>query len=159
LLILEFALAGLAAGCVRRPMQAIDSGEETPDPAPEPTEVRDVDVAYDGVVVDRPESVTSVPLQGGARRRVEPALFHLGAGYGALGGLDLASCRERGLQAGYLRMRVTFRSSGHIVHAAVQSSMAPPPEALMCIGEQLEVAMVPTFEGDDVTLSKSFFVN
>lgn len=153
------ALAGLAADCVRRPMQVIEPGEETAEPAPEPTEVRDVDVASDGVVVDRPEAVASVPLQGAGRRPAEPVLFHLGAGYGALGGLDLASCRDRGLQAGYLRMRVTFRNSGHIVHAAVQSSMAPPPEALACISEQLEVAMVPVFEGDDVTLSRSFFVN
>jgi len=150
---------GLTAGCVRQPMMIIEPLEETAEPAPEPTEVRDVDVAYDGVLVERPESVISVPIQGAGRRQVEPVLFHLGAGYGALGGLDLTSCRDRGLQAGYLRMSVTFRSSGRIVHAAVRSSMAPPPEALACIGEQLEVAMVPMFEGDDVTLSKSFFVN
>jgi hypothetical protein len=35
----------------------------------------------------------------------------------------------------------------------------PPEEALDCIGEQLELAMVPVFDGGDVTLSRSFFVN
>src|SRR5262249_47720253 len=137
-LLLLLGMAELAAGCIRQPMQVIEAVEETPEPAPEPTEVRDVDVAYDGVVVERPESVTSVQVQTAVRRHVEPILFHLGAGYGALGDLDLGSCKDRGLQAGYLHMSVTFRSSGHVVHAAVRSPIAPTPEALACIGERLE---------------------
>ncbi|MBV9949159.1 MAG: hypothetical protein JOZ69_20085 [Myxococcales bacterium] len=86
-------------------------------------------------------------------------LFRLGAGYGALGRLDLSTCREQGLQPGYVHVRVTFRHSGRVVRAAVESSVAPPQGALDCIGEQLEWAMVPVFDGGDVTLSKSFFVN
>jgi len=89
----------------------------------------------------------------------DPILFRLGAGYGALGHVDLAPCRDQGLPQGYLRLRVTFRASGRVVRAAVETPVAPPAEALTCIGEQLEMAMVPLFEGGDVTLSKSFFVN
>jgi hypothetical protein len=37
--------------------------------------------------------------------------------------------------------------------------VAPSPEAIACIGQHLEVAMVPTFEGDDVILLKSNFIN
>ena len=89
----------------------------------------------------------------------EPTLFRLGAGYGALGQIDLAPCRNQGLSPGYLRVRVTFQHNGHVARAAVESVVAPPTEALACIGEQLEAAMVPVFDGVDVTLSKSFFVN
>jgi hypothetical protein len=158
---LSFAVFVLTiAGCVRQPGGFEPATEQTADePATEPSEVRDVDVAYEGHAEEAPQPAVSVPISSTRHHRVEPLLFHLGAGYGALGQLDLASCREHGLEAGYLHMRVTFRNSGRVVHAAVQSSVPPPPEALACIGEQLEVAMVPVFEGDDVTLSKSFFLN
>ncbi len=94
-------------------------------------------------------------------RRVdpEPAFFHLGAGYGALGQLDLARCRDQGLQPGYLRMHVTFQNSGRVARAALEAPVAPPAEALTCIGEQLEAALVPEFDGREVTLSRGFFVN
>ena len=150
------------AACVRRPMigpEPLTADQAADDGAAEPTEVREVDVASDGSNEGASEPVAVVPIGAGGRRRAEPMLFHLGAGYGALGQLDLASCRDRGLGAGYLHVRVTFRSSGRVVRAAVQSPVPPPAEALACIGEQLEVAMVPVFEGDDVTLSKSIFVN
>ena len=78
---------------------------------------------------------------------------------GDLDRVDLAVCRDQGLQAGYLHLRVTFQESGRVVRAAVESPTVPPPEALACIGEQLKLAMVPGFQGGDVTLSKSFFVN
>jgi hypothetical protein len=63
------------------------------------------------------------------------------------------------LPVGYLHMRVTFRRNGRIAHATVETEAQPPQEALTCISEQLELAMVPAFDGSDVTLSKSFFVN
>ncbi|MDP9148547.1 MAG: hypothetical protein M3O36_01190, partial [Myxococcota bacterium] len=93
------------------------------------------------------------------RAAPEPAFFHLGAGYGALGQVDLARCRDQGLQRGYLRMHVTFHTSGRVARAAVEAPVAPPAEALTCIGEQLEAALVPEFGGREVTLSRSFFVN
>ena len=149
----------ILTACVRQPGGIEAATEATDDPPPEPSEVREVDVAYEGAAEEGPAPVVSVPISSNGSRRAEPILFHLGAGYGVLGQLDLASCREHGLEAGYLHMRVTFRNSGRVVHAAVQSPVPPPPEALSCIGQQLEIAMVPVFEGDDVTLSKSFFVN
>jgi hypothetical protein len=54
---------------------------------------------------------------------------------------------------------VTFRTDGRVARAALQSDTLPSPEALMCVGERLETAAVPAFEGGDVTLSKSFFVD
>jgi hypothetical protein len=88
----------------------------------------------------------------------DPVFFHLGAGYGAIGRVDLAPCRELGLDPGYVHMRVTFGGGGQVVRAIVESLTQPSPEALECISEHLAPASVPTFEGGDVTLSKSLFV-
>jgi hypothetical protein len=130
------------------------------DPPLAPVEVREVVVASEGEDEEAPGPVASGHAASpGLRPAPDPVLFRLGAGYGALGQLDLARCREQGLQAGYLHMRVTFRHSGRVIRAAVESPVALPPEALACIGEQLELAMVPVFEGGDVTLAKSFFIN
>jgi hypothetical protein len=87
----------------------------------------------------------------------DPLFFSLGAGYGALGLIELAPCQDEGL-AGYVRLRVTFRGSGHVTRAAVESRVAPSPDALSCIGQQLSLATVPVFDGGEVTLSRTFFV-
>lgn len=92
------------------------------------------------------------------RARPDPAFFHLGAGYGAIGQVDLGPCHDRGLDAGYVRLRVTFGGAGTVVRALVESPTQPSPEALACVAERVESASVPSFQGDDVTLSKSIFV-
>jgi hypothetical protein len=151
----------ITGGCVRQAKNVFEvpTHPTGDDSAPVPSETRDVVVASDA-----PSEEASEPVPAGVRasprhEAPDPVLFRLGAGYGALGQLDLAPCRDQGLPPGYLHMRVTFRQSGRVVRAAVESPVAPPPEALACIGEQLEAAMVPLFEGSDVTLSKSFFIN
>lgn len=122
-----------------------------------PPVVRDVEVTYDDAEEGSSEPGVVVPVQG--RPPPDPVLFSLGAGHGALGRVDLGPCRQQGLPSGYLHLSVTFRHSGRVVRAAVASPAEPPSEALACIGEQLEVALVPVFDGDDFTLSRSFFVN
>jgi hypothetical protein len=90
--------------------------------------------------------------------RPDPVFFRIGAGYGAVGQVDLSACRERGLDPGYVHIHVTFGGGGRVAGATVESPNQPPPDALTCIGEKLEAASVPAFEGGDVTLSKSLFV-
>jgi hypothetical protein len=155
---LPFMLLFVTSGCVHRSAVELNADQTADDSPPPAGEVHEVDVAYDSPGEEAPAAVPANPPAARLNAR-EPPLFRLGAGYGALGQVDLAPCREQGLQPGYLHMRVTFRHSGHIVHAAVESPVPPPQEALACISEQLELAMVPVFEGSDVTLSKSFFVN
>jgi hypothetical protein len=149
------------AGCVRRPMQELEVGSDrtTDDPPPDPGAVREVIVAGEDANEEESQPGSARGGPPGQHPAPDPVLFRLGAGYGALGQVDLAPCREQGLQAGYLHMRVTFRPNGRVIRAAVESPLPPPPEALACIGEQLELAMVPMFEGGDVTLAKSFFIN
>jgi hypothetical protein len=155
---LLIALVVPTTGCLHQE----NTNEIEPDSEPaaesEPVVVREVVVSYAGAG-EAPAPAVFLPPSPRDRPRPDPIPFRLGAGRGALGLIDLAPCREDGLPPGYVHMRVTFQHSGHVVHAAVESATAPPPDALECIGEQLEAAMVPVFDGSDVTLSRSYFVN
>jgi hypothetical protein len=123
------------------------------EPAAEPTETRIVEVPSDDSDVEAAEPVAAPRRRGTS----DPLFFSLGAGYGALGLIELASCQQRGL-AGYVRVHVTFNANGHVTRAAAESRVAPPPDALSCIGQQLSLVTVPVFEGGEVTLSRTFFV-
>jgi hypothetical protein len=167
------ALAALlfGSGCVHR--DAIEDLDYAPGPDPvagPPAVAHDVDVASDddsdddgaGDFAQAPPSrhVSVLPASSKDHPAPDPVPFRIGAGRGMLGHVDLRPCRDRGLPVGYVHMRVTFRHSGRIVHAIVETPAPPPQEALSCIGEQLEqLAMVPAFDGGDVTLSKTLFVN
>lgn len=110
------------------------------------------------VAVPHDDSDEAEPVAASRPRDTpDPVFFRIGAGYGALGLVDLAPCQDQGL-AGYVRVHVTFGGSGHATRAAVEGRVAPPPDALSCIGQQLRGATVPVFEGGDVTVSKTFFV-
>jgi hypothetical protein len=153
-----------ATGCIRRdwlnePAIDADPGASAESPT-KPVVVQSVDVAYDGPEETTPlRAAASLPASNADHPRPDPVLFRLGAGHGTLAHVDLQPCRDLGLPPGYLRMRVTFHPSGHVVRAAVESEAPPTDEALACVSEQLEVAMVPAFDGEDVTLSRIFFVN
>ncbi len=146
-----------ATGCFPEPALdlAADAYPAAPAPA-EPVVRREISVVWAGA--DPSTLPPALPASPRDLVRPDPVPFRIGAGHGALGHVDLAPCREEGLQPGYLRMRVTFRRDGRIVHAAVESPAPPSPEALDCISDQLEEALVPSFDGKDATLTKSFFV-
>jgi hypothetical protein len=131
-------------------------------PASTPVGVGEVEVGSDDddPVEAKPLRSVAVPVGWrGDRPRPDPVFFHLGAGYGALGRVDVLPCRDRGLPAGYLRIRATFRPSGRVAHAAVESPEQPPEDALTCIGERLQATTVPPFDGGDVTLSRIYFID
>jgi hypothetical protein len=155
----SIALLLLVSGCVHLEATAglTPEPERSADDS-SPAIVRDVEVTYDDSEGESPEPTAAISPRRD-RPPPDPVLFSLGAGHGALGRVDLGPCRQEGLPPGYVHLRVTFRRSGRVVRAAVSTPAEPPSEALACIGEQLEVALVPVFDGDDVTLSKSFFVN
>jgi hypothetical protein len=153
-------LSSLGAGCVHPSTNEVLYPDATAaEPPAEPYETRSLELTYDDPDDEASEpavEASSAPL---APLAPDATLFHIGAGYGALGRIDLALCRDEGLQTGYLHLRATFRVDGRVVRAVVESRLGPPPDALACIGEQLKMAVVPVFSGGDVTLSRSFFVN
>ena len=147
-------------GCIRPATRLVYASEPTADESvPDQGPVREIQVAEDTPIGEAAEPVPSRRALPPLLPPPDPVLFRLGTGYGALGQVDLSPCRAQGLQPGYMRMRVTFRRSGHVVRAALQSLLPQPGEALACVGDVLETAMVPAFDGDDVTLSRSVFVN
>jgi hypothetical protein len=144
------------AGCLHEPDAEIDTGIYRPVvPAASGVE-RQITVTKE----DAPAADTARPLPPSSRDRVQVdrVPFRIGAGYGALSHVDLAVCRERGLPGGYVHVRATFANVGYVVRASVGSATEPPPPALDCIAETLRQVGVPEFEGDDATLSKTYWV-
>jgi hypothetical protein len=148
-----------STGCVHTDTTPVEVDSE-PSVPPPPTVTRDVVIGADDTGEVPPESAPAVLVWSAVKvRQAEPVLFRLGAGLGALGHIDLEPCREEGLSPGYVHMHLTFAHTGHVVKAAVETPVAPPAEALACIGEQVEATLVPGFDGGNVMLSKSFYVN
>jgi hypothetical protein len=156
------AVAALS-GCVHQEELGDEEYDPTPPAPAEVTVSREITVGADEDE-DVPESPppparndlvwSKVPI--GVDR---PRFFRLGAGLGALGHIDLNPCHDHGLASGYVHMHLTFQANGRVVRAAVETPAAPSPEALSCIGEQVEATRVPQFEGGNVNLSRNFFVN
>ena len=151
--LLVVAASGLQVGCLHEgdlDPRWVDDG---PPPQPEVLVARQITVtAEDGPAPPAlPPSPRDTPTP-------DPIRFQIGAGYGALSHVDVAACKARGLQAGYLHVHATFTHLGYVVRASVESQAAPPPPALDCIADRLRQAGVPQFEGSEATLSKTYFV-
>jgi hypothetical protein len=150
--------AAANVGCLAREVPAQAPVAE-PAPPQEPVFVSYLTlVERNRAVASDAAAIAALRASDGYRTRRYPAVFRLGAGYGAVGRIELASCRELGLDPGYVRMRVTFGVDGAVSSAVVESPTRPPREALGCIGRRLEEIAVPVFEGGDVTLSKSLYL-
>lgn len=127
--------------------------DDGPPPAQEVLVERQITVAPE----EAPAS-PALPPSPRDRPAPDPVRFQMGAGYGALSQVDVESCRERGLQTGYLHVHATFTRLGYVVRASVESQSPPPPPALDCIADRLRQAGVPQFDGSEATLSKTYFV-
>jgi hypothetical protein len=140
------------AGCEIEPLAPVEYPSDGPPPAP-PVVERQLTVQSEDAPPALPPA--TMPLLVPPK---DPVPFRIGAGYGALSHIDVSSCRDRGLQSGYLRVRATFNRVGTIVRASVETPTEPPPTALDCIADELRQAGVPAFDGADVRLSKTYFV-
>jgi hypothetical protein len=140
-------------GCILEPATPVATGLDGPPPVAAPVVESQLNVAPDE------EPAAPAPASGllhAAPR--DPVPFPIGAGYGALARVDFASCSERGLPPGYLRVRATFSRVGYVVRASVESPQEPPAAALACIADGLRQTGVPAFDGTDVRLSRTYFV-
>jgi len=146
-------LAGLPA-CQLEPLQALTPVEAFPVAAVEPVVERQLTVAPEEARPPPPP-----PTFAALTRPRDFVPFRIGAGYGALGQVDFSGCLGRGLPVGYLRLRATFNRLGSVVRASVETRDEPTPAALDCIAEELRQTEVPAFDGDDVRLSRTYFVS
>lgn len=141
------------AGCVLEPVAPVEDVTEVSTAPSSP--VVEHQLTVQEAPAPPPAPVATMPLLVPPK---DPVPFRLGAGYGALAKVDVEGCRERGLQAGYVRVRATFSRVGYVVRASVESPAEPPPAALDCIADELRQAGVPAFDGADVRLSKTYFI-
>lgn len=149
-----------AAGCFPAPA-APAVGQEGPEPVPEALVEYQITVASPSpspAAADESPAPPEEAAAGFPSSVSDPVRFQIGAGYAALSRVDLDDCRESGLQAGYVRVRATFTRVGYVVRASVASSTAPPPRALDCIADRLRQTGVPSFDGGEARLSKTYFV-
>jgi hypothetical protein len=139
------------AGCMVEPVTPVSA--DGPDPAVEPSVEVQLTIASEEEAAAPAQAPLLLPV---AAR--DPVPFPIGAGYGALARVDFTGCSQRGLAAGYIRVRATFNRVGYIARASVESPTAPPPPALDCIADGLRQTGVPAFDGTDVRLSRTYFV-
>jgi hypothetical protein len=151
--LLVAAASSLQIGCLHQAELEPQWVDDGPPPAPEVLVQRQITVTPE----DAP-TPPALPPSPRDRPTPDPVRFQMGAGYGTLSHVDVASCRERGLQAGYVHVHATFTPDGYVVRASVESEAPPSSPALDCIAEVLRQAGVPRFEGNEATLSKTYFV-
>src|SRR5271165_4777474 len=101
--VLPFLTVFVGGACL--PRESLNMAQLAPDPAPPEEHVvaTNVPVGSDGS--DEGTIERAHPRRpAGAGLSSDPVFFHLGAGYGALGRIDLDSCRDQGLVPGFLHL-------------------------------------------------------
>ena len=104
-------------GCALEPLTPVAEPEGPPAVASRVVETQLT------ITPDAPEPPPA-PAQPIAPPR-DPVPFRIGAGYGALARVDFASCSERGLPPGYMRIRATFSRVGIVARASVETPRSP----------------------------------
>lgn len=117
-------------------------------------------LSYDGIGVEGPLSkpaplpvAEAVPAQG------QDAPFDRGAAAGALGGVNLQSCRKASGPTGSGHVKVVFLPSGVVASAEVDDSTFKGTPTGGCVARMFRTARVPPFGGGNVTVGKSFTIN
>jgi len=88
---------------------------------------------------------------------VGPGPFDRGAAYGALGSVDLQSCKKGDSGPGHVK--ITFAPSGQVTNAVVDAPPFAGTAVGNCVSAKLRGAHIPPFLGPPVTLGKSFTIN
>jgi hypothetical protein len=76
----------------------------------------------------------------------------------ALAQAPVASCKERGLPAGYGHAKVTFGPDGHATKVLIDSPPNLSAEAVACVGEKLGAVGVAPFEGAPVVVGTTWYM-
>jgi hypothetical protein len=87
------------------------------------------------------------------------APFDRGAASGALGGINLSSCKKPDGPTGSGHVKVTFANNGTV--SAVEVDQPPFAGTAVggCIAQKFRGAKIPAFSGPPVTVGKSFSLN
>jgi hypothetical protein len=86
-----------------------------------------------------------------------PGPFDRGAAYGALGSVDLQSCKKG--DGAPSHVKITFAPNGRVTNAVVDAPPFAGTAVGNCVSAKFRGAHIPPFLGPAVTLGKSFTIN
>ncbi len=151
------AAAGLAAADMFLAVASIAEATQ----AAEPSAEQEIDPALDNTG-DAQRLLGSGPMPAPPPPNpvhVEtPVPFDLGSAYGAIANVDLGSCKEQGLAAGYGRVALSFGNGGTPVRVDVQMPAGSTAAAGPCAQAAFAQVHVAPFTGSAMTVSRAFFV-
>lgn len=87
------------------------------------------------------------------------APFDRGAAQGALGGVNVQSCKKPDGPTGSGHVKITFGPDGSVSSAVVDGGPYPGTSVGGCIAGKFRGAHVPAFSGGPVSVGKSFTIN
>ena len=87
------------------------------------------------------------------------APFDRGAAQGALGGVNVQSCKKPDGPTGSGHVKITFAPNGAVSSAVVDGGPFPGTPVGGCIAGKFRGAHVPAFSGGPVSVGKSFTIN
>ena len=100
---------------------------------------------------------TEAPKDNGGGGSTAP--FDRGAAQGALGGVNVQSCKKPDGPTGSGHVKITFAPNGSVSSAVVDSGPFPGTPVGGCIAGKFRGAHVPAFGGGPVSVGKSFTIN
>jgi predicted Zn finger-like uncharacterized protein len=100
---------------------------------------------------------TEAPKDNGGGGSTAP--FDRGAAQGALGGVNVQSCKKPDGPTGSGHVKITFAPNGSVSSAVVDQGPFPGTAVGGCIAGKFRGAHVPPFGGGPVSVGKSFTIN
>ncbi len=100
---------------------------------------------------------SDAPKAGGGGGSTAP--FDRGAAAGALGNVNIQSCKQPGGPTGSGHVKVTFAPDGNVSAAVIDGGPYPGTPVGGCIAGKYRGAHIPAFSGAPVSVGKSFTLN
>ena len=141
-----------AAAAAAAPHEA--PAAKVPDPPKAPEAPKDFGSAL-AAAAGKPKD-TPVDTGGGGG---STAPFDRGAAQGALGGVNVQSCKKPDGPTGSGHVKITFAPNGSVSSAVVDGGPFPGTPVGGCIAGKFRGAHVPSFSGGPVSVGKSFTIN
>ncbi len=147
------AKAPTGGGVVAPPKETGAIAAVTPPPAKAPDGPKDFGSALKEAAGHKDEA-PAAPAGGGST-----APFDRGAAQGALGGVNVQSCKKPDGPTGSGHVKITFAPNGSVSMAVVDSGPFPGTPVGGCIAGKFRAAHVPPFSGGPVSVGKGFTIN
>jgi predicted Zn finger-like uncharacterized protein len=127
------------------------------DPAPAVPKTPEPPKDFAGALAAAAGKPKEAPAETGGGGSTAP--FDRGAAQGALGGVNVQSCKKPDGPTGSGHVKITFAPNGSVSSAVVDGGPFPGTPVGGCIAGKFRGAHVPPFGGGPVSVGKSFTIN